>query len=640
MHSNILKSIRNACKTFFSAYRQRRLSRSGKGLPILIEQSCRQKLDAREGMPLILKIQSWRRRYWVDGDLRLIGYWRRSLHTSIRNMMMPNGITGTERVKYEIPVEDVSAYLLYPTSSGCEFPAKWTGTWFQKGVHPPIKIEKDIFSLKGKCLSADAHMFYIEDKNEKCYRCVVIYEKHPNVLQYRETYCDGFKSLHQACSTINADAPLYSLFRMDSNPVPCQLKGPFIFTYNRGHGECQDPMSTIDSCTDDSKLLFRFQACADVKGTESSVEELSCHAVWKEGSYHYLVGKMANEMHHNLPFTDDNAYRCFVFDFLSDKGGIQMSQSSDATCDGLISPWEGSRTMRLYKSKHPTPSCQFPPWATNTHKWHTLDSRRVYKFSPHNNTFRVSHFRDTHHLDARFLCIEEVDTSMPNSSTYIAYSMSGCKNGFVCMKIYKRNNHVIEIQFGDMARSKQEACNSAFSDMYTNKEFVTLIAHSATPSSCPQLVDTNGIRVQSGKVTSFRPELCRDLNVQMVGCQSNDAIEFLTSCQSITDIQSFHCHGDWEENGKSYLITGMRNSKNKFCFVYWSNDKTTHLSGIHDTCRRSIEPGVTGNFTFHISSAGMCDTLLSHSPKTRSPHAMTALLKTILLFLLSKITIR
>ncbi|GIX97149.1 hypothetical protein CDAR_284071 [Caerostris darwini] len=48
-------------------------------------------------------------------------------------------------------------------SQGCEFPSKFTGTWFQKGVHPAIKIEKDIFSLKGKCLAADSHMFYIED---------------------------------------------------------------------------------------------------------------------------------------------------------------------------------------------------------------------------------------------------------------------------------------------------------------------------------------------------------------------------------------------------------------------------------------------------------------------------------------------
>ncbi|GFU35504.1 hypothetical protein NPIL_159601 [Nephila pilipes] len=52
-------------------------------------------------------------------------------------------------------------------SKGCEFPERWTGTWFQKGVHPPIKIQKDIFSFKGKCLAADSHMFYIEDTTKK-----------------------------------------------------------------------------------------------------------------------------------------------------------------------------------------------------------------------------------------------------------------------------------------------------------------------------------------------------------------------------------------------------------------------------------------------------------------------------------------
>ncbi|GFW81071.1 uncharacterized protein TNCV_4804391 [Trichonephila clavipes] len=140
------------------------------------------------------------------------------------------------------------------------------------------------------------------------------------------------------------------LFAVDAKPVPCQLRGPFTFTYNRGHGECVYPLSNIDTCTDDSRLLFRFQACADVLGTESSVEELSCLAVWKEGSAHYLVGKMSNEKHHNLPFTDDNSYRCFVFDYLPEKGSIQMSQSADATCDGLVSPWEGSRTMKLVKT--------------------------------------------------------------------------------------------------------------------------------------------------------------------------------------------------------------------------------------------------------------------------------------------------
>ncbi|XP_015912397.2 uncharacterized protein [Parasteatoda tepidariorum] len=523
-------------------------------------------------------------------------------------------------------------------SQDCEFPSKWTGVWFQKGVHPPIKIEKDIFSFKGKCLAADSHMFYIEDAKEKCFRCVVIYEKHPNVLQYRETYCDGYKSLHQACSTINADAPLYSLFRMDAKPVSCQLKGPYTFTYSRGHGECLYPMSTIDSCTDDSRLLFRFQACADVLGTESSVEELSCLAVWKEGSAHYLVGKMSNEKHLNLPFTDDNTYRCFVFDYLPEKG-IQMSQSADATCDGLVSPWEGSRTLRLLRSKHPTASCQFPSWVASSHKWHTLDGKKIYTFSHKNTSFKLSRLHD--HTDTKFLCIDEV-SSTPNTSTFITYSMSGCKNGYVCMKFYHRHRHIIEIQFGDLARSSQEACHSAFTDTYSNQEFVTLVAPSATSSGCPQLVETNGLRIQVGKVvtSSFRPELCRDSAAKVVGCRSSDSIEFLTSCASFSDVQSFHCHGDWEENGRSYLVTGLRNSKNKYCFVYWSNDKTTHLTGIHDTCRRTIEPGITGNFTFNISSAGLCDSLLHNSSTIRSCRLLSLIENLVFLCLLYKLFLR
>lgn len=57
---------------------------------------------------------------------------------------------------------------------------------------------------------------------------------------------------------------------VNAKPVSCQLHGPFTFTYSRGHGECNYPVSHVDTCTDDSRLLFRFQACADVLGTESS----------------------------------------------------------------------------------------------------------------------------------------------------------------------------------------------------------------------------------------------------------------------------------------------------------------------------------------------------------------------------------
>lgn len=117
-------------------------------------------------------------------------------------------------------------------------------------------------------------------------------------------FCKGRETLQNLCDQIPGDALLYSLFRESAEPVKCPLKGefamhihchiylngyirilckyictyviynsisgPFVFTYNRGHGECKSPVSNIESCTEDSRLLLSFQACPDVQGTEST----------------------------------------------------------------------------------------------------------------------------------------------------------------------------------------------------------------------------------------------------------------------------------------------------------------------------------------------------------------------------------
>jgi len=86
-------------------------------------------------------------------------------------------------------------------------------------------------------------------------------------------FCDSRKSLDQMCGEITGDASLFSMFRAEpaDGPVPCPFKGaPFTFTYNRGSGDCGSPVSRVDSCTDESQLLLRYQACPDVHGTEST----------------------------------------------------------------------------------------------------------------------------------------------------------------------------------------------------------------------------------------------------------------------------------------------------------------------------------------------------------------------------------
>ncbi|GLH03282.1 Uncharacterized protein GBIM_09211, partial [Gryllus bimaculatus] len=69
---------------------------------------------------------------------------------------------------------------------------------------------------------------------------------------------------------------------------------------------------------------------------------------------------------------------------------FRVAQSGDATCNGLFSPNEGSRTMTLRKAAASPLKCRFPQWLTVSLHWHTLDYSRIYAFSHRNYTLRIS----------------------------------------------------------------------------------------------------------------------------------------------------------------------------------------------------------------------------------------------------------
>jgi len=82
-----------------------------------------------------------------------------------------------------------------------------------------------------------------------------------------------------------------------------------------------------------------------------AVEVLECLATWKEGAQHYLVGKLT----HSLATTDEDEFRCFMYEMSSNKSIVQVAQSGDASCTGLSSPTEGAKTMTLTRGTVPTP---------------------------------------------------------------------------------------------------------------------------------------------------------------------------------------------------------------------------------------------------------------------------------------------
>ncbi|XP_014243229.1 uncharacterized protein LOC106663141 [Cimex lectularius] len=569
-------------------------------------------------------------------------------------------------------------YAARHSESSCLFPEKWQGSWFQSGVRQPITILLNRFSTKGRCIAQRDDKYLIVHENGVCYRCVSIHEVHNNVLQYKETYCSHLDSL-ALCTQITGDALLYSMFRQNAVPLACPFTGYHTFHYNRGHGECNTLASTMEPCTQDSRLLLRYQACPDVYGSESAVEELQCLAMWKEGSSRYLVGKIE----HGHATSNEDRYRCFVFDKYPIVGnGIgtgdgdgevayRVAQSGDATCNGLFSPMEGSRTMTLYKASSPS-RCKFPNWVSAPGQWHTLDHRRSYSLRHRNTTLRIA---DSEGREETRVQCSEVKGPLAASTSgdhvqIVGHYTVGCQSGYVCMVFYKRDQHVLEVQSGSFTRRAEEACSKSNFDRAV-VPYLTLVTSNPDLKPCPHpgRYSVTGIFRQSGNRREMRAagggaaaseEVesddqgaggLRDLDncpLEAISlnsaCTRRDTMELRSECDgSVRSIVSaYTCHAGWSENGTGFVITTpvsrSSHGSKRYCFVY---SPAHHRSAVgngagqipswnyvrfstsSDTCSRTVIPGLTGILAFNITSQGQC---VEVSSSGAAAHLSTALL--------------
>ena len=235
-------------------------------------------------------------------------------------------------------------------------------------------------------------------------------------------FCRGRESLQNLSEQIPGDALLYSMFKENAVPIKCPLKGPFTFTYNRGHGECVNPVSNIESCTEDSRLLLSFQACPDVAGTESTVEELTCLAQWKDGNSRYLVGLVS---HHHAT-SNEERYRCFVYEKIAGTGGFKeaeykLAQSGDATCNGLDSAEVGSRIMTLKKAP-PADRCDFPQWFKGRKHWHSIMGNYGYAFHQSDGSMHITKSNGV--LETRALC-EQINKQTSHEMMAVVHYTTG-----------------------------------------------------------------------------------------------------------------------------------------------------------------------------------------------------------------------
>ncbi|XP_053986083.1 uncharacterized protein LOC128880240 isoform X2 [Hylaeus volcanicus] len=373
-------------------------------------------------------------------------------------------------------------------NGSCEFPAGWAGEWYQYGKLVSIAVNATMLGER-TCVerSKDTYIVY----GDNCYHCLIVNDRHENVIQFREGWCSAdLAPLEDMCQNIKSDDTLYSMFRLNSKPIPCPFSGAsFTFSYDKGYGECAMPVSLGEKCTDESKLLLKYQACPDIQRSESNTEELQCLAIWNDGRNKYLVGTLEGRSVSGV----EKTYRCFLYEEKTHHQGkvvYLLAQSGEPTCNGLTTISEGSPTIKLMKVDKEHNRCKYPSWITEHHDWHSLDGTKVYHFTNKNATLKVrvqDAEGDSFH-EEKIVChnlekMHPTDNSQGYKIKLVAHVTSGCDIGYVCMIFHKRDHHVIELQQSDQkAIMPDEACS--LSDTST-MPYTTLISSSLRQRKCP-----------------------------------------------------------------------------------------------------------------------------------------------------------
>lgn len=118
---------------------------------------------------------------------------------------------------------------------------------------------------------------------------------------------------------------------------------------------------------------------------------------------------------------DQDKFRCFILD-LTNNNTISLSQSSDASCEGLYSPADGIRSLKLtrldanrasstfFSNQFNSQPCTFPLELVNKRLLTTLDGTNIYEFA-NNFTLNIRNSRNRQQLLSSYTCLTQKSTN-------------------------------------------------------------------------------------------------------------------------------------------------------------------------------------------------------------------------------------
>jgi len=539
------------------------------------------------------------------------------------------------------------------TLSGCQFPSDWLGSWHHLGHDNPLNVSLSSIDTKGTCfqsISSDADINktgfgqFIMKEEKGCLKCMIIYRKHHNVLQYREGDCETRQSLMsrpggltKLCSEIPGDTAMYSMIRLWSKPVQCPIQGPHSVSYGKGGAtkHCTHPPSLMDSCSDDSVLQIKYQACPDIQGSESRVERMTCVAKWKEGNKRYFVA-LVNSKHSQWAEQKDR-YQCFLYEDISNQMKMSQGQFS-ASCQGLWSVLEGSRTFSLQKLSGGN-SCKLPEAIRYNQRWRSLNHELSIHIDSDNTSFS---FLKSGTLLEQVTChsvdmIEAMEMNNADEVQMVAHVKSGCSSGYICFILSALNKNIVNITYGLKSNHPHEACQHYYFSSQTWKSSILVAENTSTPCPFSGSYSVSGSSSSTSSPSSSRsswilppPEVSGDEDLaekyQMLkekenkngdrcstfmqaGCSNSHSLEVRSACEgggSTSQKESLLCHGIWRSSasGTQYhlVLSSQAPSLTYFCLDYTDKDGVVEGRFNEASCGSMNS---SSNYV-NISSTGPC----------------------------------
>lgn len=123
----------------------------------------------------------------------------------------------------------------------------------------------------------------------------------------------------------------------------------------------------------------------------TTAEVLKCYADWTEGNNYYMIGRLE----HASNQLDKGKFRCFVYEKSADGKFIQMAQSLEESCYGLINANEGPKTLRLTAKTPTLNKCHFPSYIRNqAENWMSVDKSLIYMFNTNSTSYQVKETKE------------------------------------------------------------------------------------------------------------------------------------------------------------------------------------------------------------------------------------------------------